>query len=182
MDAPFHYGPLSGGRPARKIGEIPLSRCYGRGVRLDLRHRGSGEAITATDIQQAIGKTDTELRPLDIVLIWTGSDKHWGSASYLTDYPGLTRDAVAYLVEQGVYVIGTDAWGLDRPMAAMLDDYRCTGYRSYLWPAHLYGREQEYWSSFGIIGREQICVSNPLEDQRQLPRKVVSISNTRIGS
>ena len=29
-------------------------------------------------------------------------------------------------------------------MAAMLDDYRRTGDRSYLWPAHLYGREQEY--------------------------------------
>src|SRR5690348_2531587 len=50
MDAPFHYGPFSGGRPARRIADIPLEWCYGRGVRLDVRHRGPGEEIRVTDI------------------------------------------------------------------------------------------------------------------------------------
>jgi kynurenine formamidase len=144
MDAPFHYGPFSGGRPARKIADIPLAWCYGRGVRLDVRHRGPGEEVSAADIMEAEKQTGTALAPLDIVLIWTGCDRLWGKATYLTDYPGLGRDAVAYLVKQGVRVIGIDAWGLDRPMEAMLRDYRSTGDRSYLWPAHLYGREQEY--------------------------------------
>ncbi|MBV9689290.1 MAG: cyclase family protein [Ktedonobacteraceae bacterium] len=144
MDAPFHYGPLSGGYPARKIADIPLAWCYGRGVRLDVRHRRPGEEISATDIMEAEEQTGTVVSPLDIVLTWTGCDRLWGNEKYLTDYPGLGRDAVAYLVKQGVRIIGIDAWGLDRPMASMLRDYRSTGNRSYLWPAHLYGREQEY--------------------------------------
>lgn len=144
MDAPLHYGPLSGGQPARKITDIPLAWCYGRGIRLDVRHRGPGEEIGVQDIMLAEEQTGSKLLPLDIALIWTGTDRLWGSERYLTDYPGLGRDAVAYLVEQGVHIIGIDAWGLDRPMAAMLRDYRSTGDRSYLWPAHLYGREREY--------------------------------------
>ena len=40
--------------------------------------------------------------------------------------------------------IGIDAWGLDRPAHAMVDDYRAGGDASVLWPAHLYGREREY--------------------------------------
>src|SRR5262249_2288289 len=68
----------------------------------------------------------------------------WGSPEYLTEYPGLSGKATRYLVEQGVRVIGIDAWGLDRPIAAMLDDYRRTRDRSHLWPAHVYGREREY--------------------------------------
>lgn len=144
MDAPLHYGPFSGGRPARTIGEIPLEWCYGRGVRLDVRHRGAGEGITEVDIQLAESRAETTIQAEDIVLLWTGCDRLWGSAAYLTDYPGLTRQAVVYLVKRGVRVIGIDAWGLDRPMAAMLQDYHSTGDRGYLWPAHLYGREQEY--------------------------------------
>nr|BBH91637.1 hypothetical protein KTC_63880 [Thermosporothrix sp. COM3] len=144
MDAPLHYGPFSEGRPARKITDIPLSWCYNRGVRLDVRHRGPGEEISAADLKEAVASAGTELAPLDIVLIWTGCDRLWGSERYLTDYPGLGRDAVAYLVEQGVRIIGVDTWGLDRPVEAMLRDYRATGDHSYLWPAHLYGREREY--------------------------------------
>lgn len=158
MDAPLHYGPLSGGQPARSIGEVPLEWCYGRGVRLDLRHRGPCEGITARDLQDALHSIDAELRPLDMVLIWTGCDRLWGRPTYLTDYPGLTGEAIAYLVEQGIRMIGIDAWGMDRPMEAMINDYRRTGDRSFLWPAHLYGREREY------------CQLEKLANLHQLPQ------------
>ena len=32
IDAPWHYGPISAGRPAQTIDEIPLERCIGPGV------------------------------------------------------------------------------------------------------------------------------------------------------
>jgi kynurenine formamidase len=144
VDAPLHYGPSCAGLPARSIGEVPLEWCFGEGFRLDVRWCQAGEGITVADVSAAVALAERPLRPGDIALLWTGSDRLWGSARYRSEYPGLTREATAYLLEHGVRVIGIDAWGLDRPFTSMLDDYRSTGDRSQLWPAHLYGREREY--------------------------------------
>ncbi|GAB3497685.1 cyclase family protein [Amycolatopsis cihanbeyliensis] len=144
MDAPLHYGPTSGGRPARSIDQVPLEWCHGPGVRLDLRHVPAGEEITVDHLTDALQVAGHRLGAGDIVLLWTGADTLWGTAAYLSDYPGLGGKATAFLVEQGVRVIGIDAWGLDRPMRAMIEEYRRTGDRDCLWPAHVYGRTREY--------------------------------------
>ncbi|GGW88605.1 cyclase family protein [Streptomyces lomondensis] len=144
MDAPLHYGPLSGGKPARSIDKVPLEWCIGPGVRLDLRHVGAGEEISEDDVTEALGVAEHTLGDGDIVLLWTGADRLWGSSEYLTTYPGLSGGATRFLVERGVRVIGIDAWGLDRPMASMIADYRRNGDPRTLWPAHVYGREREY--------------------------------------
>lgn len=144
MDAPLHYGLESGGEPAVAIDEIPLEWCFAPGVRLDLRHVPPGVGIMAADIEDALAKISHELQPREIVLIWTGADRLWGSAAYRTEHPGMTRESTAYLVERGVRVIGIDAWGFDRPFASMVGDYRATRDNGLLWPAHLYGREHPY--------------------------------------
>ncbi|UNO43001.1 cyclase family protein [Streptomyces sp. MST-110588] len=144
MDAPLHYGPLSGGRPAKSIDQVPLEWCYGPGLRLDLRHVPPGEGITVGHLEEALAAAGHTLAPGDMVLLWTGADELWGTADYLTKFPGLTGEGTAYLVEHGVKVIGIDAWGLDRPMYAMIEEYRRTGDNSVLWPAHIYGRTREY--------------------------------------
>lgn len=144
MDAPLHYGPVCGGRPARSIDSVPLDWCYGPGVRLDVRAVPPGETITADHVASALASTGHELAAGDIVLLWTGADARWGTADYLRRFPGLSRDSCAFLVERGVKVIGIDAWGLDRPIDAMIADYRATGDRNMLWPAHIYGRTREY--------------------------------------
>ena len=43
VDAPYHYGPTSEGRPARRIDEVPLEWCFAPGVVLDVRHKAAGE-------------------------------------------------------------------------------------------------------------------------------------------
>lgn len=144
MDAPLHYGPRTGDAPARSIDEVPLDWCLGPGVRLDVRHVPVGGEIGVDDILTALDAASHELAPGEIVLLWTGADSLWGTADYLTGYPGLSGKATRYLVEHGVRVIGIDAWGLDRPIPAMLDEYRRTGDQDALWPAHHFGREQEY--------------------------------------
>lgn len=144
MDAPLHYGPISGGSPAKSIDQVPLEWCLGRGVRLDVRQVAPGDGITVDDLMAATDAAGTTLRPGDIALLWTGADRLWGSAEYLTTFPGLTGKGTAFLVEQGIRTIGIDAWGLDRPAATMIDEYRRTGDREVLWPAHLYGRTREY--------------------------------------
>ncbi|MEV6873180.1 cyclase family protein [Amycolatopsis sp. NPDC051128] len=144
MDAPLHYGPESGGSPAKSIDEVPLEWCYGPGVRLDVRHVPPGEGITVAHLRAAFDAAGHAPAAGELVFLWTGADRLWGTADYLTRYPGLTGEGTGWLVEQGIRVIGIDAWGLDRPMNAMLEEYRRTGNREVLWPAHLYGRTREY--------------------------------------
>src|SRR5579883_3060747 len=54
VDAPYHYGAISGDRPAKRIGEVPLEWCFGPGVVLDFRHKGDGELISTEDLQEAL--------------------------------------------------------------------------------------------------------------------------------
>jgi kynurenine formamidase len=112
-------------------------------VVLDVRHKAAGEFITVEDLQKALERISYSLRPLDIVLLWTGADRRLDSPDYFAQ-PGLGRDGVLWLVEQGVKVIGIDAYTLDRPFAAMLADYRRTGDGRFIWPAHFAGIEREY--------------------------------------
>lgn len=143
VDAPYHYGAQSGGRPARTIDEVPLEWCFAPGVLLDMRHKGAGEWITVEDLQQALDRIGHSLRPLDIVLLQTGADQRLGSPAYFAQ-PGLGREGTLFLVEQGVRVIGIDAYTLDRPFANMAADYQRTGDGRYIWPAHFAGLTREY--------------------------------------
>jgi len=56
MDAPWHYGPTSEGKPARTIDQIPLEWCCGEGVLLDFTHRKKGEVISRGDVIEALNK------------------------------------------------------------------------------------------------------------------------------
>ena len=143
VDAPYHYAPTSEGRPARTIDLVPLEWCFAPGVVLDMRHKAPGEFITVDDLSTALDRIEYRLRPLDIVLVQTGADKRLGSADYFAQ-PGLGREGTLWLVEQGVKVIGIDAYTLDRPFADMVADYRRTGDGRFIWPAHFAGITREY--------------------------------------
>ena len=60
IDAPWHYGPMSGGEPAQTIDEMPLERCIGPGVVLDLSHKADDDPITVADMEAALAKTGAE--------------------------------------------------------------------------------------------------------------------------
>jgi kynurenine formamidase len=144
MDAPWHYGPHSGGAPARSIDTIPLEWCYGPGVVLDLRDKADGEQITISDLQRVLANMDHSLSAGEIVLLMTGADGHWGTPEYPERGSGIGRDATLWLIEQGIKVIGIDAWGFDRPFGKMRQEYEQTQNASVIWPAHFAGREREY--------------------------------------
>ncbi len=143
VDAPYHYGATSEGRPARRIDEVPLEWCFAPGVVLDMRHKAAGDEITIDDLRAARDRIAYQLQPLDIVLLQTGADKRIDSREYFRQ-PGLGRDGTLWLVEQGVKVIGIDAYTLDRPFADMVADYRRTGDGRHIWPAHFAGLTREY--------------------------------------
>jgi kynurenine formamidase len=143
VDAPYHYGAESEGKPARTIDQVPLEWCFAPGVRLDFRHKASGDFITVQDLEAALDAIGHRLQPLDIVLLQTGADKRLGTSDYFAQ-PGLGREGVLWLVERGVRVIGIDAYTLDRPFAAMVQDFRRSGDGRFIWPAHFAGITREY--------------------------------------
>ena len=144
LDAPYHFGTRCEGKEAKKIEDIPLEWCYGDGVVLDVTHKGAGESISREDVKEALKKINYLIKPFDIVLIYTGADQYWQEREYFFKFPGVSREATAWLVEQGAKIIGIDALGFDRPFPHMVNDYIKTGDAKVLWPAHIYGREKEY--------------------------------------
>jgi kynurenine formamidase len=159
MDAPYHYGAESGGDPARTIDEVPLEWGCGEAVVLDVRHLDAGEEIGVDDVQAALEDLDHELSAGEIVLLQTGGDELWGTPEYLTDFPGMGREATRWLVDRGVTVIGTDAYGFDKPFLEMGRRFEETGDPGELWPAHLAGRVAEY------------CQIEKMANLDELPRK-----------
>jgi kynurenine formamidase len=144
LDYSFHYGTKSEGRPAKTADEIPLEYCYQNGVRLDLRHKKPADSITAHDVEDALKKINYILKPLDIVLLWTGADKFYGTPKYFTDYPGVDISAIDYLLDRGIKVFGADTMGIDRPYKFMLKEFLESKDSSKFYPAHLYGRKREF--------------------------------------
>jgi kynurenine formamidase len=157
VDAPYHYGETSGGLPAKRIDEVPLEWFFGPGVVLDMRHRAPGEAISTDDIVRELQRIEYSLSPGDIVMIHTGAATRWGTEEYFRQ-PGLDRDSTLFLVEQGIRVIGIDAWTLDREFAAQIEEFQRTGDGRCIWPAHFAGITREY------------CQIEKLANLERLPR------------
>ena len=116
VDAPYHYNSQIAGRPAATIDELPLERFFGPGVVLDFADRADGEAVDADDVESVARDIRHTLQPGDIVLIHTGRDKLYGQDDYMHHGPGVTTAATKWLYDQGVRVMGIDAWGWDRPL------------------------------------------------------------------
>jgi kynurenine formamidase len=144
VDAPWHYFPTCGGRRAKTIDEIPLDWFYHDGVVLDMRHKPRGSGVTVDDLKAALKKINYKIKPWDIVMIQTGADKLWGKADYFEAGCGMTRESTLWLIEQGVRVMGIDAWGWDRPFWAIKEEFAKKGDKSLLWGAHFVGKEKEY--------------------------------------
>ena len=157
VDAPYHYAPTSGGAPARTIDQLPLAWFYSDGVLLDMRSKPAGDGISAGDVRRELARIGYTLKPLDIVLVWTGTSAHFHEKGYDQMHAGLRADATRWLVEAGVKVIGIDAWGLDRPFTVMAQE-AAAGHPEVFWESHFYGSEREY------------CQIEKLAHLEQLPR------------
>lgn len=143
LDAPYHFGATSEGKPAKTIDQIPLEWCYGDGVILDFHHKKKGEGITGEEVQEELARIGYRLKPFDIVLIRTDIYKHYGEPGYEEMHPGMTREATLWILNQGVKVTGTDAWGWDRPIEVMAAELKA-GEKGKFWEAHFLGKEKEY--------------------------------------
>jgi len=142
VDAPWHYGPQSGGKKARTIDEMPLDWFFHDGVVLDFSSRGAGERIEAEDLQQEVKRIGYTIKPMDIVLIRTDNLRKYGAQPDNWDLqPGMTRGSTLWLIEQGVKVMGIDAYSWDRPSKFMREEMK---QGAQFWEAHYLGQDIEY--------------------------------------
>jgi kynurenine formamidase len=156
VDAPFHYGPVSEGAPAKTIGDIPLEWCCGPGVRLSFRDKGPLGVITRDDVVHELDRIGYHLRPLDVVLVETGWCARWPEPAYFTDHPALSPGAIDEILDHGVKLIGIDTSGFDLPTHTMIERYVTTGDTAHLWPCHLFGRQREYLQIERVAGLDQL--------------------------
>lgn len=145
MDAPWHFAStMDGGKRAIGIDEIPLDWCLRPGVKLDFRHLPDGHVVGAAEVGAELRRIGHTLRPFDIVLVNTAAGAAYGSEAYLDSGCGMGREATLFLLEQGVRVVGTDAWSWDAPFSFTQRRYRETGDASIIWEGHKAGRDIGY--------------------------------------
>ncbi|MBT4088578.1 MAG: cyclase family protein [Deltaproteobacteria bacterium] len=145
LDAPYHYHPtMDKGKRALTIDEIPLDWCFSDGVLLDFSYKADGERISADDVKAELDRIGYQLKQRDIVLVRVGADRSWGKPEYLTKGAGMTRESTLYITEQGVKVVGIDAWSWDRPLPFLAEEFKQNGDPGIIWEAHFAGIENGY--------------------------------------
>lgn len=136
VDAPWHYNSHIQGNKAPTIDDLPLEWFFGDGVKLDMTAKKEGDPVTEEDIKKELKRIGYGLKPLDIVLINTGRDVHYGRPDYIFKGCGVTAGATRWLYEQGIRVMGIDAWGWDVPLDLQARQALEKGDKGVFWAAH----------------------------------------------
>src|SRR4029078_4700343 len=96
----------------RLLGEHPFRSA----AWVDLSHVWPRRHITLDDVRGALEKAEVTLKPGMTLLYTTGIGKKWDDTwTFLSDYPGLDEEASAWLLDQGLVNLGTDAVSTDTP-------------------------------------------------------------------
>lgn len=104
IDAPSHI--IDGGK---RLSELSVEAFVGNGIVMDVRNNREG--ITITELKNLPG-----INEIEFILFYTGHDLSYGTEVYLTDFPLLTSEATAYLVElskKRLKGIGIDTLSID---------------------------------------------------------------------
>ena len=136
VDAPWHYNSTIGGERAQTIDELPLDWFLAPGVVIDATDRADGEALTAADLEE---RAPRELAERDIVLVHSGRDAFYDQLDYIARGPGVTAGGTRWLYDQGVRVMGIDAWGWDAPLHLQAERAKAEGRPGIFWEAHQCG-------------------------------------------
>jgi kynurenine formamidase len=178
VDAPWHYNSRIGGEPARTIDQLPLEWFYAPGVVIDASDRGDGEALSAADVRARLPR---HLRPLDIVLVHTRRDRFYDELDYIARGPGVSAEATRWLHDQGVRVMGIDAWGWDAPLHIQAERAKASGEAGVFWEAHqvdLDYSQIERLCNLGALPAEGFrvaCFPLRIEGGSAAPARVVAI-------
>jgi kynurenine formamidase len=136
VDAPWHYNAKIQGAKAMTIDQLPLEWFFSDGVKLDMRHKGESDPVTITDIKKELDRISYQLKSMDIVLINSGRDAFYHQPDYIFKGCGVTADATRWMYDQGIRVMGIDAWGWDIPLDAQAREAMAKNKSGSFWSAH----------------------------------------------
>jgi arylformamidase len=110
IDAPEHN--VRGGK---QVADLPLETFAGDAVIADLRHLVPGGAITAPELDKAVGPA---IRRGDRLLLRTDVNKTYMTDDWMKRSPYLSSDATRWCIDKGVVLVGYDFYhGVDEPGA-----------------------------------------------------------------
>jgi arylformamidase len=110
IDAPEHN--VRGGK---QVQDLPLDTFAGDAVIADLRHLVPGGAVTAAELENAVGAS---IRRGDRLLLRTDVNKTYMRDDWMKRSPYLTSDATRWCIDKGVVLVGYDFYhGVDEPGA-----------------------------------------------------------------
>lgn len=113
VDAPVHFDETPG---AMTIDEVPLENFFTEAVCLDLSHKALKSDITIEDLEAAERAAGIEIRPKDTVLLHMDFYRRcYGTETYITDFPGLTKESATWLGAKGITMFGVEAASPGRP-------------------------------------------------------------------
>ena len=145
MDAPWHYHSTTneGKISAPSIDEAPLDLFFRPGVKLNFSHLPHGHVVSAEEVQEALKDIGYQLKKFDIVLIQSGAI--YGTANFMDQGVGLGADATLGLTENGIEVVGTDAWSWDAPFSHTAVKWAKDRDPKIIWEGHKAGRIRPYY-------------------------------------
>ncbi|MEZ4664328.1 MAG: cyclase family protein [Caldilineaceae bacterium] len=97
------------------IDQLPLERCHMIDAVALWLPRGANQPISAADLAQALADVGEMLRPGDALLIGTGWDQQWRAPNYVTDPPYFLFDAIDWVLDHEVALLGGDTPRYDSP-------------------------------------------------------------------
>lgn len=87
------------------ISDVPVARFITRAIIAQLRDKEPLEPISADELEQA---ARGRLSPGDALLVSTGWDRRWDEAGFITECPYFLPEAMEWVVDQDVGILGLD--------------------------------------------------------------------------
>jgi len=101
---------LSRDPKAESIDELSLDKCITSGICLDVSDIPQKTQFGRQKIEDELKKCKLKIEKGDTVLFHTAQyDRYYGKPEYMTDYPGLNREATEFIIDQGCVNFGVDS-------------------------------------------------------------------------
>jgi kynurenine formamidase len=128
VDAIFHFNPT---RPDLTVDTIPLSTMITPAAWIDLSFVEPRTDISLDQLRSALDASSVTVAAGSTLLYYTGVERFWKSdaKSFLTEYPGMGREASHWLLDQGIVNLCTDAISTDSPANARYPNHKAHGER-----------------------------------------------------